>query len=72
MDGEVALKGPEGMIKFLKDNDYLPFKKDGPANALDYLNDVEKLERVKELDSATKTIKSGQSNFYKTPDQIMG
>ena len=71
MDGEVALKGPDGMIKFLKDNDYLPFKKDGPANALDYLNDVEKLERVKELDSATKTIKSGQSNFYKTPDQIM-
>ena len=72
MDGEVALKGPDGMIKFLKDNDYLPFKKDGPANALDYLNDVEKLERIKELDSATKTIKSGQSNFYKTPDQIMG
>ena len=71
MDGEVALKGPDGMIKFLKDNDYLPFRKDGPANALDYLNDVEKLERIKELDSATKTIKSGQSNFYKTPDQIM-
>ncbi len=71
MDGEVPLKGPDGMIKFLTDNDYLPFKKDGPANALDYLNDVEKLERVKELDSATKTIKSGQSSFYKTPDQIM-
>ena len=71
MDGEVALKGENGMIKFLKDNDYLPFRKDGPANALDYLNDVEKLERIKELDSATKTIKSGQSNFYKTPDQIM-
>ena len=71
MDGEVALKGPDGMIKFLRENDYLPFKKDGPANALDYLNDVEKLERIKELDSATKTIKSGQSNFYKTPDQIM-
>lgn len=71
MDGEVPLKGEDGMIKFLKDNDYLPFKKDGPANALDYLNDVEKLERIKELDSATKTIKSGQSNFYKTPDQIM-
>ncbi len=71
MDGEVPLKGPDGMIKFLTDNDYLPFKKDGPANALDYLNDVEKLERVKELDSATKTIKSGQSRFYKTPDQIM-
>ena len=71
MDGEVALKGPNGMIDFLKKNDYLPFKKDGPANALDYLNDVEKLERIKELNSATKTIKSGQSNFYKTPDQIM-
>jgi len=71
MDGEIALKGPDGMIKFLTDNDYLPFKKDGPANALDYLNDVEKLERIKELNSATKTIKLGQSNFYKTPDQIM-
>ena len=45
-------------------------KKDGPANALDYLNDVEKLERIKELDSATKTIKSGQSNFYKTPIKL--
>ena len=72
MDGEVALKGPDGMIKFLKDNDYLPFKKDGPTNALDYMNDVEKLERIKELDSATKTIKSGDSPFYKTPDSIMG
>ena len=69
--GDIPLKGPTGMIDFLKKNDYLPFKKDGPTNALDYLNDVEKLERIKELDSATKTIKSGQSNFYKTPDQIM-
>ena len=24
--GDIPLKGPEGMIKFLKDNDYLPFK----------------------------------------------
>lgn len=71
MDGEVALAGKDGMIKFLKENDYLPFKKDGPENALDYMLAGEKLERVRELDESVKFIKSGQSPFYKTPDQIM-
>jgi hypothetical protein len=70
--GDIALKGPEGMIKFLKDNDYLPFKKDGPANALDYMKPDELLERVQELDKATELIKKGDSSFFKTPDAIMG
>jgi len=69
--GDIPLKGPEGMIKFLKDNDYLPFKVNGPANALDYLKPDELLERVKEIDDSIKTIKSGDSPFYKTPDQMM-
>jgi len=73
INGEgVPLKGPEGMIKFLKDNDYLPFKKDGPKNSLDYMTDGEKLERVKELDEGTELIKKGDSPFFKTPDAIMG
>jgi len=73
INGEgVPLKGPEGMIKFLKDNDYLPFKKDGPANALDYMKTGELLERVEELDKATDSIKKGDSSFFKTPDAIMG
>tara|TARA_R110002096_G_scaffold312271_2_gene506632 strand:- start:51 stop:962 length:912 start_codon:yes stop_codon:yes gene_type:complete len=60
------------MIDFLKKNDYLPFKKDGPKNSLDYMTDGEKLERVKELDEGTELIKKGDSPFFKTPDAIMG
>ena len=70
--GDIALKGPEGMIKFLKENDYLPFKVNGPANALDYMKPDELLERVQELDKATESIKKGDSSFFKTPDAIMG
>ena len=73
MSGEgVPLKGSNGMIDFLKKNDYLPFKKDGPKNSLDYMTDGEKLERVKELDEGTELIKKGDSPFFKTPDAIMG
>ena len=61
--GDIPLKGPEGMIKFLKDNDYLPFKKNGPANALDYMKTGELLERVEELDKATDSIKKGDSSL---------
>ena len=71
MNGEVALKGEDGMIKFLKENDYLPFKKDGPSNALDYMLPGEKLERVRELDESVKFIKTGKSPFFETPDAIM-
>jgi len=70
--GDIPLKGPEGMIKFLKDNDYLPFKVNGPANALDYMKPDELLERVQELDKATESIKKGDNSFFKTPDAIMG
>ena len=70
--GDIPLKGPTGMIDFLKKNDYLPFKKDGPSNSLDYLSDGEKLQRVKELDEGTELIKKGDSPFFKTPDAIMG
>ena len=69
---EVPFKGSNGMIDFLKKNDYLPFKKDGPKNSLDYMTDGEKLERVKELDEGTELIKKGDSPFFKTPDAIMG
>jgi len=69
--GDIALKGPEGMIKFLKDNDYLPFKKDGPANAIDYLKPDELLERMKEIEASSEVIKKGNSPFFKTPDEIM-
>ena len=69
---EVPFKGQNGMIDFLKKNDYLPFKKNGPKNSLDYMTDGEKLERVKELDEGTELIKKGDSPFFKTPDAIMG
>ena len=73
MSGEgVPLKGSNGMIDFLKKNDYIPFKKDGPKNSLDYMTDGEKLERIKELDEGTELIKKGDSPFFKTPDAIMG
>jgi hypothetical protein len=72
MDGDdIALKGPNGMIDFLKKNDYLPFKKDGPKNSLDYMETGELLERVKELDKSSEVIKKGNSPFFKTPDEIM-
>jgi len=69
--GDIALKGPEGMIKFLKDNDYLPFKVNGPANAIDYLKPDELLERMKEIEASSEVIKKGNSPFFKTPDEIM-
>ena len=68
---DIALKGPNGMIDFLKKNDYLPFKKDGPKNSLDYMETGELLERVKELDKSSEVIKKGNSPFFKTPDEIM-
>ncbi|MBT7816171.1 MAG: hypothetical protein HN566_05465 [Polaribacter sp.] len=70
--GDIPLKGPEGMIKFLKDNDYLPFKVNGPANAIDYLKPDELLERIKEIEASSEVIKKGNSPFFKTPDEIMG
>ena len=71
MHGEVALQGPTGMIDFLKKNDYLPFKVEGPSKALDYLNTTEIKVRIKEADEGIDLVKSGNSPFFKTPDQIM-
>jgi len=70
--GDIALKGPTGMIDFLKKNDYLPFKVNGPANAIDYLKPDELLERIKEIETSSEVIKKGNSPFFKTPDEIMG
>jgi len=70
--GDVPLKGPNGMIDFLKKNDYLPFKVNGPANAIDYLKPDELLERIKEIEASSEIIKKGNSPFFKTPDEIMG
>ena len=70
--GDIALKGPTGMIDFLKKNDYLPFKVNGPANAIDYLKPDELLERIKEIEASSEVIKKGNSPFFKTPDEIMG
>ena len=71
MNGEVALQGPTGMIDFLKKNDYLPVKVEGPSNALDYLNTTEIKARIREADEGIDLVKSGNSPFFKTPDQIM-
>jgi len=68
---EVPFKGSNGMIDFLKKNDYLPVKVEGPSKALDYLNTTEIKARIKEADEGIDLVKSGNSPFFKTPDQMM-
>ena len=68
---EVPFKGSNGMIDFLKKNDYLPVKVEGPSKALDYLNTTEIKARIKEAEEGIDLVKSGNSPIFKTPDQMM-
>ena len=56
--------GPTAMADWMKKEGIKPIKVDGPKNALDYMDEVELLQNIKNNDASIKRYKSGKDHFW--------
>ena len=62
--GDHTFVGPNAMVDWMKKEKIKPIKVEGPKNALDYLDETELLQHIKELDEGIEMMK-GPDSFWK-------
>jgi len=66
--GDDTFVGPKAMEEWLMKNQIRPIKVQGPENALNYMDDVELIQNIKNNDRAIKLYKSGKDHFWSGMD----
>ena len=66
--GDDTFVGPKAMEEWLMKNQIRPIKVQGPENALNYMDEVELIQNIKNNDRAIKLYKSGKDHFWSGMD----